>query len=524
MSLILDRLTVRAHYGAAKVKEISQLASPVLNRLIAAKRITETAGLLEHSLNFIQSMRSNIETIKSVEKHLKFLEDRGAIRVDDSGTIYVSTLPVDFGAIGKGVLDTDFTGLNLVLDARRSAEDFCPLVHLQPIAARFTEIFKESSNLSREGIWFTRFQRLVRRSLRHPILSFFTARELAAGHALFDANIKAADGARRLVKRFPAAPERIRLIEEKVQFVKSLPQHLVNEMLFSDPGPKTDNHFDIVISDLHIGSQSFGEEKEILRLCLLAKMLGAKLIINGDTFDKAEFGFNQPSAIKNNLNILRAFHETGARLIRGNHDDTLKSFSFELPDHQIAMFDPVDKIEMGGIYIEHGHQAGKMFAHSWWKPLYLPVSFLENVFGHTALKWMELLQREAFNLASSLANLFRRSDDKIDLWENTKVRSIVERARVLYREHGSKNLTIIIGHEHFAGVAATLKKVVNAIRSDSEIGGGKVKFYCSGGCKGREGYAADFLVIDSSDKNNPMVYPFVWEYTHDPVIVLKKEA
>ena len=517
-------MTVRVHYGAVKVREINQLVSPALNRLIAARRITGTAGLLEHSFNFIRSMRANIETIKAVEKHLKFLEDRGAIKVDDNGTVYVTTQPVDFGAMGKGALDTDFTALNLILDARRSAEDFCPPVHLPPIAARFTDIFKESPDISKEGVRFSRFQRLVRRNLRHPILSFFTARELAAGHALFDANIKAAEGARRLVKRFSSTQERIRLIEEKMQAVKGIPQHKVNELLFSENGPKTDNHFTVVVSDLHIGSQSFADEKEFMRLCLLVKMVGAKMIINGDTFDMAEYGFNLQSAIKNNGTLLRAIHQNGGILVNGNHDDKLSAFSLKLPGLPEMKFDPVAKVERDGIYIEHGHQASKMFKHSWWKPLYLSVSFLEKVFGHKALKWLELVQREAYNIASSFVNLFRRTGDKLDLWEKTKVRSIVERARVLYREHGSKNLTIIIGHEHFAGVAATLKNVINAIRSDPEIGGGKVKFYCSGGCKGREGYFADFLVIDRSDPGNPMVYPFVWEHTHDPVIVFKKAA
>jgi UDP-2,3-diacylglucosamine pyrophosphatase LpxH len=288
--------------------------------------------------------------------------------------------------------------------------------------------------------------------------------------------------------------------------------------------PAADNDLTIVVSDLHIGSRGFGDEKEFMRLCLLVKTLGARMVVNGDTFDMAEYGFDLQSAIKNNRTLLRAIHQNNGILVNGNHDDNLSSFQFELPGQPAARFDPVAKIEMDGIYIEHGHQAGKMFEHSWWKPLYLPVSFLEKAFGHWALKWLELIQREAYNIASSFANLFRLPANKVDLWERTKVRSIVERARVLYREHGSQKLTIIIGHEHFAGVAATLKKVIDAIRRDPEIGGGKVKFYCSGGCKGREGYAADFLVIDRSDPKDPKVYPFVWEYTHDPVIVFKKAA
>lgn len=525
MSIILDRLTVRAHYGSEKANEIKKLVSPALNRLIAAKRIADRAGLLEHITQSIHSLRANIATIKTIEKHLKFLEDRGALKVDDTGTVYFSTAPVDLGAMGQGVIDIDFTALGMIMSARRSHTDFCPVQYNKGFSASFTDLFKESSAPATEGTYYLRFTKLLKRNLHHPILAYFTARELAASHALFDANIKAAKGARRnWITHFPATQDRIRMIEAKTQEAKSIPQHLVNQMLFTETEGVTEKDLTIVVSDLHIGSQGFADQKEFLRLCLMAKMLGAKMIINGDTFDMAEYGFNLESAIKNNQTLLRAIHRNDGRLIRGNHDDKLTAFSLEFPDHQVVKFDPVNKIEQNGVYIEHGHQSGKMFEHSWWKLLYWPISFLEKVFGHKFLKWAELLQRELFNIGSFFINLSRLPENKIDLWEKTKVRSIVNRARTLYREHGDKNLIIIIGHEHFAGVAATLKKVIDAIRNDPEIGGGKVKFYCNGGCKGREGYAADFVVIDHAEKNNPMVYPFVWEYTHDQVIFFKETA
>ena len=527
MSLILDRLTVRAHYGAAKVREISALASPALNRLIAAKRITETAGLLEHSYNFIRSMRANIETIKSVEKHLEFLEDRGAIKVDDCGTVYVSTLPVDFGAMGKGALDTDFTALNLILDARRSAEDFCPLVHLPPIAARFTEIFKESPDVSKEGARFSRFQGLVRRNLRHPILSFFTARELAAGHALFDANIIAAAGARRdWTKRSPSAGERIALIEKTMLEVKSIPQREINRHFDEDlpPGasPAEKPKLMIVVSDLHIGSQSFMDEKEFLRLCYLAEKLGARLVINGDTFDMAEYKFNLGSAVRNNRRILAAVARLNGILIRGNHDDKLGTFMLRKNGQTTIIFSSRENLFENGVYIEHGHQAGKFFRHGYWKALYQPISFLEKKLGHKFLRWAELLQRELYNIGSWFKNLFRDRSNKANLWVETKISSILNRIRDIY--HVLQNKVYILGHEHFAGVAATQKEVVRGVRSDREIGNDVVKAYFSGGWKGREGYAGDFLVVDYSEEGNPRVYPFIWEYTHDPVIVFKKAA
>ncbi len=523
--MLLDRLTVRAHYGKSKVREIDRLAGPVLNRLIAAKRITATAGLLDHSLNFIRSMRANIETIRSVEKHLKFLEDRGAIKVDESGTVYVSTLPVDLGILGKGCLDTDFTALNLILDARRSMEDFCPPVHFKPIAARFTEIFKESPDLSREGIEFSRFQRLVRKNLRHPILSIFTARELAAGHALFDANITAAAGARRdWTKRSPEAGEMIRRIEEAMLEVRSVPQRVINQR-FDEAAPGEaafggSSKLMIVVSDLHIGSYGFIDEKEFLRLCYLAERLGARLVINGDTFDMAEFRFDLGRAVRSSRRILNAVSRLDGILIKGNHDDRLGPFSLGRPGQAPILFRPGENLRAGLIYIEHGHQAARFFKHHYWKFFYRPLSFLEKVLGHGLMRWAELLQRVLFNIGSSLANLFLRGPQKVDLWRMNKIDAIVGRIKQIHAS--TRNKIYILGHEHFAGVAATQKEVVRGVRFDREIGGGTVKTYFSGGWKGREGYAGDFLVVDLTNENDPRVYPFVWEYTHDPIVALKK--
>ena len=524
MSIILDRLTVRVHYGSEKVAEIKSLASPALNRLIAAKRIAERAGLLEHTAPSLHSLRANLATIKKIEKHLKFLEDRGALNVDDTGTVFFSTEPVDLGALGRGVIDIDFTALGMIMSARRSVSDFCPAMHYKKgFSASFTDIFKERSGLSPEGTYYSRFQKLVRRNLRHPILFLFTARELAASHALFDANIFAARRARwDWIKRFPGMQDRIRQVEDKIQEAKSTPQPMVDQLLYSDAEPTADKRFVVVASDLHLGSKGFADEKEFLRFCLMVKKLGARMIMNGDTFDMAEYGFNLPSAIKNNHALLRAIYQNGGRLIKGNHDDRLTAFSLASPDRQRAEFHPVDNIMEHGVYIEHMHQAGKMFEHSWWKILYWPISFLEKVFGHKFLKWAELLQRELFNLGNFFANLFRRPGDKIDLWEKTKVQSIINRLKAVHRERD--NLIYIGGHEHFAGVSATLKKVIKGVRADEELGGGKLKFYCSGGWKGREGYAGDFLVVDLTEEKEAKVYPFVWEYTHDPVIVFKKAA
>jgi hypothetical protein len=272
---------------------------------------------------------------------------------------------------------------------------------------------------------------------------------------------------------------------------------------------------------------------------MLVEKVKGTLIINGDLFDMAASKFDLFEAINCNPRFWNALCQLPRTfVIPGNHDDKLRSIALHSGKLAANIYLHPDHITEKGIYIEHMHQAGKMFTgHSFWKVLYWPVSLLEKLRGPQALKWLELILRDLYNTASDLKNMLRlvkkglslalpfirfRTDvmREEDLWVEKKVNSIINRVRAVHKEHG--NQIYIGGHEHFAGVAATFKKVINGVRADNEIGSGQVKFYCSGGWKGREGYAGDFLVIDFTDENNPMVYPFVWQYSSEPVVAFQK--
>lgn len=559
MSILLDRLTVRAHYGSAKVKEIKQASYQVLNHLIAAKRIAEAAGLLGYSI------QKNLRCIRTIEKHLRFLEQKKALKIDDTGTVHYTCNPVSCDHLGTGVLDMEATARNIILDAREQPEEFCPMTNWSEFSQNhFPLLFKKAADPEVAGRYIFRFHELLRRNLKHPILRFVTSKEVAASYVLFDENVKAAKAARRdWTNGHPEASPRIAVVEAAMRKAKSLRMNEIRQRF--DPrrqkpysaviypsaeismvprqgvGAKRRYKFALVVSDLHVGNRVFTDEDEFLRFSLMGEELKSTLACNGDTFDMAEAFFSFYRTMETNQRFWNALcRRERTIIIPGNHDEELKKFakkSGKLFAPNVYLPPAIDYLFEKGIYIEHMHQADRMFESRFWRVLNWPISFFEKLLGTSFVKWLELFQRDIINTLSGLKNIVRMTKSylnwiypffKVDefreenLWGEKKVKAITNRVKEVWKRHGIK--IYIGGHEHFAGVAATFKKVVDNIRDDPQIGGGKLKFYSSGGWKGREGYAGDFLVIDFTDEGSPMVYPFVWEHTHEPVVVFRKDG
>ncbi len=504
MTLLLNRATLRVYGGKTAYKQLGPNYWAYLNRMQMAKQLGRLAGVKVD--------------IRRVEKQLRFLENRNAIRIVGS-QIHYNPLAVDLGDEGSGVVDVASTIANIISSDCKLPPD----------------LLVENEELADLKIGITTKDKL-KTFFFNPVLRL-RAKDKVAERMLVKLNERGTKAERaRLAAKGKKVAECIAVVEKEMRRVRSQAieeirdyfdpstgrsyQQVVSPAGSFEINPKhrrTKKKFSFVISDLHLNTEPHPKKDDLLRLFMLAQNLRAGMVLNGDIYDFFVWKSTLMRIRAANPHIMNAIDRTPEVLqLIGNHDAKFREIA---PYGKFGLNVHVQETYYGShVYFEHGHQSDRYNQEDRKIGLYI-VKFGTWLMGRTLMKklfpnfieWMEILGRLWF------------SQEK---WKAHKVDSLVERIRSVVRklEAGQEEpftadnpLIYVRGHDHGAGYWFTNQDIIKAINDDPELAG-KVRYCTTGSWKGDEAY---LLALDFSHPDRVYPYPFIWKPTYDQFVAFK---
>jgi len=509
MTLLLNRATLRAYGGKSASTELRVKSWAFVNRRLMARKLGQVAGIKVD--------------VEKLEKNLRFLENRNVIRIS-RGKIYHTAKSFDLGEEGSGVVDLAKTLANVV------SKEVDPSI--------FSHLLRKVPDLA---FIHPRLGRLAkaRISMAYPLLKL-RALETTAKRILIKLNEREAEKARQTTaQNHTHTAENIKIVEKEMARVRAMSMEEIcklfnpskckpyRQMVYPaggfDINPKHKQNkarFALVVSDLHLNTESHPKTEDLLRFFALAHELRAEVVLNGDIYDFFVWRSTLMKIREANPYIMNAIDRMANVLyIVGNHDRAMKKVA---PSGKFGLNVHVQETYYGNhVYFEHGHQSDRYNQDDANIGLYLvkigswlQKKFLIKKLWPRFMEWMEVIGRTFV------------SEEK---WKANKINSLIERIRAVVRDLEAKGqgpftnenpLIYVRGHDHGAGYWFTIQDIIKAINEDTELAG-KVRYCTTGSWKGEESYC---VALDFTHSDRVYPYPFIWKPAYDQFVDFKSEA
>lgn len=569
MAYFVNRTILRLHGGRQAAARLDSECWEYLNRMMMAKKLGRLTGAIGRAFferraelpaaaNLLKriSYRQTKRFILGLEKKLRYLEHRGAIRIYD-GKIHYTRADLDLGDQGHGVIDIVKTVKKAIQDVYEGlAENGAPNLSFKALDRAADELFVETVKLSDLSPRYFGFRRSKVATL-HPLMHLESL-DLAARVMLAKLNERGTAAERAAISsEHQHTAENIRRVEAAMDRVRRMSMRDIRREF----DPKTHapytrtvvsaNDFRLkpaedkpglvfVLSDVHLGPEPHPRTDDLQRFYRLALEFGGRVVHVGDYYDFFVRNATFRRVRDNNRLIMNAMRRMTAVLqIFGNHDLALKRLSrFDKKMGEGIFVPSSGTFFQDGVYFEHGHQADRHNAEGKKRGFYivkllsyLNDFFLIKMFLPNFLAWMEAAERGWYTLRTFFnkkmlypaLNLFR--SEKLaatDVWADHKKTAIVKRIKDVFGgvSGGGQDFTraspllFIRGHDHGAGYMFTTQDVARLVKTDPELDG-RVSYHSTGSWKGDDAY---FLVLDYSHEGRVYAYPFVWESTYDQFV------
>jgi UDP-2,3-diacylglucosamine pyrophosphatase LpxH len=545
MAYYLNLATLFLHGGYDQVKKTRQQSLPYLNRMVMAKKLLRLTGLLGPGRG---SWKPNSAAICQLEKNLRFLEHKGAVRVA-GGRIYFTDRKLNLGHEGNGEVDIITTLTNAVLRTAAPPKDYQQRTLIfNALRRSYPELFVRRPDL---GSVQAEYSGHLQATLTNPILHQ-EALDLAAAKVLHDLNDRGAIHSRvQTIRRHPQVMGQVLRLGKALAKARKGPilnlrptvrpdSPLFRSAALPNDGDPTLNYpggpaLSFVISDLHLTSEQHSRERDLLRFYSLARELRAAVVHNGDYYDLFAYRSNILRVWQANHDVMLAA-DTVPKVVQipGNHDAWVKQpanarlITGNRPN--VRLLDQGYYFD-GRVYVEHGHQADRHNQEDQRRGMYIvrAITWLEQrsfvrKYLPNLVRWIELGERGWFWLKSLMTGR--------DEWRGYKRDAVVARVRQVFSFAEAQRqkmglppfskedpLIYVRGHDHGSGFFFTIEEMIKAVYHDDFLAG-RVRYFNSGSWKGSD---ADFLAIDYTQPDRVYVYPFVWKPTYDRFVAFRRQ-